>query len=739
MALFGQINAARTQFAAATGAPLSGGSVATYLPGTSTPVTTYQDPTGATANANPVTLDSLGSAAIWYNGLVRMVVKDASGTTVYDQVGGNVTTPTVATLAQLQGCAPGTYYVAGRTAAGDGYQDYFTWTAGDQSAKVSADPLHGIWVPPSSAPSGASGAWRRTRTDVTYEMFGAKGDGVYDAVHGTVSGTDDAAAIQAAINWCLRSGVVDCGQANGVPGKIYVTGTELLIDNAYTFTFGVFGETIASPALTTYQLKIKDSYGTTVAGAFNGNSGLFANIELENTAGHSRTSHAMGSQTFDRTDFNALCPGYGAQYNIYDNNIQSGIPNNGSEGVFHLVQFRHMSVAGISSNNFNNLQNKWIGCSWDGVGGGSGVACIESRSNLIGGVEYGGIGGAVIGGNADPHGGLSGATVGNNCVFLRFVGRPAQDFHISGLQMEDYCALISWDSSGVTDDTGIYAVNLTGMSLKGGIDGTSASATGKFINVVTGRPTIKLNVHGVSAEQGRNFGAIYLGSNVEMVWSGGIWAAPYLQGSGRATVIDPAMPFSTVVVDNTIDLTQINWKATVTYAGAGGTAQVIPMVAAPGYASRTIAPTITTASYAGGGAQQTVLKFAYPAGVLNPFPLEGGGYGIRFLDFNITGQMTASATVYLYLRQASTGMAKLLATINPTIGSTQVIRWYGLIESYHSSILSAGGMVLNGVETPWSLSTFAGFDQTAGVSLEVDVAGTAANPLSYNTTHTLLT
>jgi hypothetical protein len=47
------------------GVPLAGGCVFTYTGGTSTPLATYTDYTGGTANSNPVVLDSSGSANIW--------------------------------------------------------------------------------------------------------------------------------------------------------------------------------------------------------------------------------------------------------------------------------------------------------------------------------------------------------------------------------------------------------------------------------------------------------------------------------------------------------------------------------------------------------------------------------------------------------------------------------------------------------------------------------------------------
>lgn len=76
----------RQQFFDANGNPLTGGTVASYIPSTLTHKTTWQDSGGTTPNTNPITLDGLGSAAIWGSGYYRQIVKDASGNTIWDQV-----------------------------------------------------------------------------------------------------------------------------------------------------------------------------------------------------------------------------------------------------------------------------------------------------------------------------------------------------------------------------------------------------------------------------------------------------------------------------------------------------------------------------------------------------------------------------------------------------------------------------------------------------------------------------
>ena len=55
----------KLQFFDANGAPLSGGFLYTYAAGTTTPLATYTDFTGVSANTNPIVLDSRGEANVW--------------------------------------------------------------------------------------------------------------------------------------------------------------------------------------------------------------------------------------------------------------------------------------------------------------------------------------------------------------------------------------------------------------------------------------------------------------------------------------------------------------------------------------------------------------------------------------------------------------------------------------------------------------------------------------------------
>ena len=55
----------KLQFFDANGAPLAGGLLYTYEAGSTTPLTSYTDSTGVSANTNPIVLDSRGEANVW--------------------------------------------------------------------------------------------------------------------------------------------------------------------------------------------------------------------------------------------------------------------------------------------------------------------------------------------------------------------------------------------------------------------------------------------------------------------------------------------------------------------------------------------------------------------------------------------------------------------------------------------------------------------------------------------------
>ena len=73
------------QFFDANGDPLVAGKVYTYAGGTTTPIATYTSQTGATANTNPIILDSRGMANIWLQPTIayKFLVTDSNDVQQY--------------------------------------------------------------------------------------------------------------------------------------------------------------------------------------------------------------------------------------------------------------------------------------------------------------------------------------------------------------------------------------------------------------------------------------------------------------------------------------------------------------------------------------------------------------------------------------------------------------------------------------------------------------------------------
>lgn len=90
----------KLQFLDANGAPLAGGLLYTYAAGTTTPLASYTDSTGVTANTNPVVLDSRGEANVWLSSATYKLAL-YSATSVLIWTVDNLNGPDQATLAAL--------------------------------------------------------------------------------------------------------------------------------------------------------------------------------------------------------------------------------------------------------------------------------------------------------------------------------------------------------------------------------------------------------------------------------------------------------------------------------------------------------------------------------------------------------------------------------------------------------------------------------------------------------------
>jgi hypothetical protein len=175
-----------------SGTPVSGAKVYTYRRATTTPQTAYTDSAISVPAANPIIADAAG----WFNSYLNpaldytVVIKSADDSITYQTrdyfastgsgSGGNAYTvvDTLAELRLIEGDdSEDTALMLGRGAAGDGGAGQFRWVTGDQSANVTADTASGIWVAPTSAPTGASGAWQRiVEGDYFVDWFGTSAD-----------------------------------------------------------------------------------------------------------------------------------------------------------------------------------------------------------------------------------------------------------------------------------------------------------------------------------------------------------------------------------------------------------------------------------------------------------------------------------------------------------------------------------------------------------------------------------
>jgi len=74
----------KLQFFDNDGNPLVGGKLYTYAAGTTTPLATYTDSTGATPNTNPIILDSRGEANVWLAAQsYKFVLKTSTDSTIW--------------------------------------------------------------------------------------------------------------------------------------------------------------------------------------------------------------------------------------------------------------------------------------------------------------------------------------------------------------------------------------------------------------------------------------------------------------------------------------------------------------------------------------------------------------------------------------------------------------------------------------------------------------------------------
>ena len=145
-------------------AALSGGKIAFYEVGTTTPKDVFADYQGITSAGTVITLDSAGRADVFLSGLYRVQLTDSNdvpignhidgiGSAVSSDASNVVTVETYADLRGFDGSEEKAIVVQGRLANGDGGAGLFVWdaleTMADDDGSIittSASPVSGRWI-----------------------------------------------------------------------------------------------------------------------------------------------------------------------------------------------------------------------------------------------------------------------------------------------------------------------------------------------------------------------------------------------------------------------------------------------------------------------------------------------------------------------------------------------------------------------------------------------------------------
>jgi hypothetical protein len=165
------------QFIDADGHPYAGGSLATYVVGTSTPKATWVDPDGTALQTNPAILDAAGRCLLWGDGLYRLVLRAADGTLVWDQPATTIVSAAMAPVIAAPTIADAVHLL--------GIDDLIAAEAAARSAADSAEQTARIAAVGTEADTRASGdAYLQGQIDAINATLAGMGGGSVPLIQG---------------------------------------------------------------------------------------------------------------------------------------------------------------------------------------------------------------------------------------------------------------------------------------------------------------------------------------------------------------------------------------------------------------------------------------------------------------------------------------------------------------------------------------------------------------------------
>lgn len=192
------------QYSDSKGNALTAATIHYCYPGTFTPKPVWLDRAETQPAPNPIVLDSTGRSQVFGQGLYRQIIRNSVGTTIWDGE-STCTDETFSPLAiniaaQDFPSTVASFRTSGFNVVGRGAARYVRLTAGPAQTEITAGL--GRWLFRSN---GNTWWWRLAEEQPTDLMFGVRADAVVSYANSTmtVTGTDDTAALQAAIDFTL--------------------------------------------------------------------------------------------------------------------------------------------------------------------------------------------------------------------------------------------------------------------------------------------------------------------------------------------------------------------------------------------------------------------------------------------------------------------------------------------------------------------------------------------------------